>query len=161
MRSDIENSFSLYTIHVAGQQVIDPGVEAGKIIRNSPACLPGFSRQERGVFGNDNGNLANSDSEVKIYLMTYHSAKGLDFENVFIPGLNRGYRFVSELALKDDPDLESRLLYVAVTRSRENLFLSYNAGQPHVLLSKLPSDVVTEVNPAATAESTNDEEDFF
>lgn len=112
-------------------------------------------------FGNDNGNLAESDTEIKIYLMTYHSAKGLDFKNVFIPGLNRGYRLVSELALKDDPDLEGRLLYVAVTRSRENLFLSYNAGQPHVLLSKLPSDVVTEVNPAATAESTDDEEEFF
>lgn len=112
-------------------------------------------------FGNDNGNLAESDSEVKVYLMTYHSAKGLDFKNVFIPGLNRGYRLVPELSLKDDPDLEGRLLYVAVTRSRENLFLSYNASQPHALLSKLPSEIVTEVNPVATAAPTDDEEEFF
>jgi superfamily I DNA/RNA helicase len=112
-------------------------------------------------FGNDNGNLAESDTSSKVYLMTYHSAKGLDFKNVFIPGLNRGYRLVPELSLKDDPDLEGRLLYVAVTRSRENLFLSYNAGQPHALLSKLPAEIVTEVNPVATTAPADDEEEFF
>ena len=57
MRSDIENSFTFQTTLVASQKIIDPGIEACKVIRNSPAALPGFGRQERRVFGDDNGNF--------------------------------------------------------------------------------------------------------
>ena len=66
---------------------------------------------------------------------------------------------VNEKALKDDPDLARRLLFVAVTRSRRNLFISYSGAAPHPYVTGLPSAVVTEVEPQFTGQ--HDSEDFF
>lgn len=55
----------------------------------------------------------------KITLITYHSAKGLDFDNVFLP-------FCNEIQYAGDT-MSKRLFMVAMTRSRENLFISYSA----------------------------------
>jgi len=96
--------------------------------------------------GNSFGSLNDSETKPMVYLMTFHSSKGLDFKNVFIPGLNSDKVIVSRRALENDPDLDRRLLFVAVTRSRENLFLSYNSRRPHAHINNLPEAVVTEVN---------------
>lgn len=95
-------------------------------------------RQEE---GNQNVSLADFLSEVsllsdqdtdkgddaeKITLMTIHAAKGLEFKNVFIVGLEEnlfpsGQCVNSYRALEE----ERRLFYVAITRAEENCFLSY------------------------------------
>lgn len=64
-----------------------------------------------------------------VSLMTVHVAKGLEFDEVFVVGLNAGV-FPSERALEDsrDPEEERRLAYVALTRARKRIFLSCNAG---------------------------------
>jgi DNA helicase-2/ATP-dependent DNA helicase PcrA len=61
-----------------------------------------------------------------VTLMTMHAAKGLEFPHVFISGLEEGV-FPHTRALTDMTELEEerRLAYVAVTRARERLFLSY------------------------------------
>jgi DNA helicase II / ATP-dependent DNA helicase PcrA len=61
-----------------------------------------------------------------ITLMTVHSAKGLEFHTVFIAGLEEGV-FPSARSVMEEDRLEEerRLCYVAITRARENLYISY------------------------------------
>jgi DNA helicase-2/ATP-dependent DNA helicase PcrA len=61
-----------------------------------------------------------------VTLMTMHGAKGLEFSQVFLTGLEEGV-FPHSRALADEPELEEerRLAYVGVTRAMDRLFLSY------------------------------------
>ena len=62
----------------------------------------------------------------KITLMTIHSAKGLEFKNVFIVGLEENL-FPSQLSMNSYKELEEerRLFYVAITRAEEHCYLSF------------------------------------
>jgi DNA helicase-2/ATP-dependent DNA helicase PcrA len=59
--------------------------------------------------------------------MTVHSAKGLEFDAVFITGLEEGL-FPHENSMSDHDGLEEerRLMYVAITRARRRLYLSFS-----------------------------------
>ena len=72
----------------------------------------------------DNQAQAGQDA---IQLMTVHSAKGLEFDAVFITGLEEGL-FPHENSLSDADGLEEerRLMYVAITRARKRLYLSFS-----------------------------------
>ena len=61
-----------------------------------------------------------------VTLMTLHSAKGLEFDNVFLAGMEEGI-FPITRALFDDDQLEEerRLAYVGITRAKKRLFLSH------------------------------------
>ncbi len=63
--------------------------------------------------------------ENAVQLMTVHSAKGLEFDNVFITGLEDGL-FPHEQSLNDVDGLEEerRLMYVAITRARKKLYIT-------------------------------------
>ncbi len=71
---------------------------------------------------------APSSDEEKLTLSTVHSAKGLEWHSVFVISLAEG-RFPSSYAMAREEDLEEerRLFYVAVTRAKERLFLTYPA----------------------------------
>lgn len=107
--------------------------------------------------GNRYGSLAEGDSEARVFLMTYHSAKGLDFETVFMPRLS------SDTEIWRDDDARAKtLLFVALTRSRLNLFLSYT-DVIHPLLSNLPKALVRRVTvsrDSLLAKSTAADEDL-
>lgn len=62
----------------------------------------------------------------KVTLMTIHMAKGLEFKNVYIVGMEEDL-FPSQLMLSSRAELEEerRLFYVAITRAQKKLFLSY------------------------------------
>ncbi len=66
------------------------------------------------------------DSEDALHLMTVHAAKGLEFHTVFITGLEQGL-FPHENSVNEDGGLdeERRLMYVALTRARRRLYLSF------------------------------------
>jgi DNA helicase-2/ATP-dependent DNA helicase PcrA len=72
----------------------------------------------------DNQAQAGQDA---LQLMTVHSAKGLEFDAVFITGLEEGL-FPHENSAQEEGGLEEerRLMYVAITRARKRLYLSFS-----------------------------------
>ena len=93
-----------------------------------------------------------------VSLMTVHVAKGLEFDNVFLIGLNEGsfpsYR--SQMEKGDDGmEEERRLAYVAITRARKRLFLTCNSGYSYTTDSHaLPSPFFAEAGVKFPAEES-------
>jgi len=86
-----------------------------------------------------------------LQLMTMHAAKGLEFHAVFVSGLEEGlFPHEQSLLEKDGVEEERRLMYVALTRARRRLYLSF--AQTRLLHGQtrynLPSRFVDEI-PAA------------
>lgn len=88
-----------------------------------------------------------------VHLMTVHAAKGLEFPTVFITGLEYGiFPHYKSIASLEDLEEERRLFYVAMTRARRQLFLTYarmrriygrvQANPPSNFLDELPAELV-------------------
>ena len=102
----------------------------------------------------DNQAQAGQDA---VQLMTVHASKGLEFDAVFIVGLEEGL-FPHENALSDKGGLEEerRLMYVALTRARQRLYLSHAQSRmlhgrtsfnlPSRFLDELPSACVKHLS---------------
>ncbi|KYG85294.1 ATP-dependent DNA helicase [Roseivirga seohaensis] len=92
----------------------------------------------------------NQETDV-VTLMTIHSAKGLEFKNVFIVGMEEDL-FPSQMMMSSRADLEEerRLFYVAITRAKENLYFSYALSRYRYgrLLNCEPSRFIEEVDPS-------------
>lgn len=75
----------------------------------------------------DPAEVEDDKSTDYVALMTIHQAKGLEFKNVFIVGLEENL-IPSDMSLNEPGGLEEerRLFYVAITRAEENCFLSYS-----------------------------------
>jgi DNA helicase-2/ATP-dependent DNA helicase PcrA len=105
----------------------------------------------------DNQAQAGQDA---VQLMTVHSAKGLEFTSVFITGLEEGL-FPHENSINEQNGLEEerRLMYVAITRAKERLYLSHTQSRmlhgqvrfnmPSRFLEELPSDSLKWLTPKA------------
>ena len=101
-----------------GIEVLAPGVSA---VRLTPlAAFLGHASLEAGE------NQAGEGADA-VQLMTVHSAKGLEFDAVFITGLEEGL-FPHENSATEPEGLEEerRLMYVAITRARQRLYLSFS-----------------------------------
>jgi DNA helicase-2/ATP-dependent DNA helicase PcrA len=101
-------------------------------------------------------------SNAQVALMTLHAAKGLEFENVFIIGLEHGL-LPHERAGENAEDLEEerRLFFVGVTRAKTNLHVSYARyrtirGQ---FLRTIPSQFLFELGPGLMHSSVDSEDD--
>jgi len=70
--------------------------------------------------------------EDKVTLMTVHAAKGLEFDVVFLTGMEDGI-FPHQMSMYDPEQIteERRLAYVGMTRARERLFLTWAQDRPH------------------------------
>lgn len=75
--------------------------------------------------------------DTAIRLMTVHGAKGLEFESVWLPDCNEGIYPHGNLCSTEEYEEERRIFYVAMTRAKENLELSYLIGTGK--RSRLPS----------------------
>ena len=96
-----------------------------------------------------------SDENGYVTMMTLHSAKGLEFDNVFIPGMEENI-FPSIRSITEDNRLEEerRLMYVGITRARKRLYLSYANERmqyyqyahnaPSRFLKEIPARLITE-----------------
>jgi DNA helicase-2/ATP-dependent DNA helicase PcrA len=96
-----------------------PDAETGEIVSPLAAFLT-HAALEAG----DNQAQAGQDA---IQLMTVHSAKGLEFDAVFITGLEEGlFPHENSLSDLDGMEEERRLMYVAITRARKRLYLTFS-----------------------------------
>ena len=101
------------------------------------------------------------ESEDCVQLMTLHSAKGLEFKQVFLVGLEEGL-FPSQQSVVDTGRLEEerRLCYVGMTRAMQQLYLTYAESRrlygretyprPSRFLREIPAELLQEVRMRAT-----------
>jgi DNA helicase-2/ATP-dependent DNA helicase PcrA len=91
-----------------------------------------------------------------VTFMSVHSAKGLEFPVVFLAGLEEGiFPHSRSLLERDELEEERRLLYVAITRAKDKLYLLYAKnrmlyGEFH---SNAPSQFLTDIPPYVLEES--------
>lgn len=88
-----------------------------------------------------------------VKVMTIHTAKGLEFDTVFVPGLVEGQFPSSRLRNEDEYEEERRLLYVAMTRAKNMLYLStYRkkdgrfGARPSAFLSDIDTNLLDCIN---------------
>ncbi|MDR0426586.1 MAG: exodeoxyribonuclease V subunit gamma, partial [Clostridiales bacterium] len=89
-----------------------------------------------------------SDKNNSVSLATIHSAKGLEFKVVFVVGLEEGtFPDSRKAADSAEGEEERRLMYVAITRARERLYLSYAKSRFRygVRAATMPSRFLTEL----------------
>ncbi len=121
-----------------------------------PAHVVGFL-EAASLLGGDDVGPDEEQSDEKITLMTLHAAKGLEFDVVFLIGLEE-HSFPHARALAEDADPEQleeerRLAYVGITRAKHHLVLSYaqrrmvqGAPRPRRasrFLEEIPADLAT------------------
>ncbi len=100
-------------------------------------------------------NQEKKENKYGIKLMTVHASKGLEFKYVFITGLEDGlfpHQKDGESKSAEDQEEERRLFYVALTRAKEKLFLSFanfrtifgsrQINAPSEFLSDIPADLI-------------------
>ena len=103
------------------------------------------------------GEYQAADGAQALQLMTVHSAKGLEFDAVFISGLEEGlFPHENSLNQADGLEEERRLMYVALTRARRRLYLSHAQtrmlhGQTRYniasrFLEEIPEPLIRRVN---------------
>ena len=87
----------------------------------------------------------------QIPIITIHQAKGLEFDYVFLACLQEGTFPLSRTISQHELDEEKRLFYVAMTRAKKRLYLSWhrNEGnhicQPSQFIAAIPSQYKTEI----------------
>ena len=113
------------------------------------------------------------DTNARVVLMTLHSAKGLEFDLVFLAGLEEGlFPHAQSLNSNEDLEEERRLCYVGITRARQKLFLSWtpfrrsygaDAGMPAFpsrFLDEMPGDLVEGLGETGPTYVRDEEEDY-
>jgi DNA helicase-2/ATP-dependent DNA helicase PcrA len=99
--------------------------------------------------------LDHFDPNARVALMTLHSAKGLEFDVIFLAGLEEGlFPHAQSMNRKEDLEEERRLCYVGITRARRKLFLTWTpfrrsfgtgsgmASLPSRFLKEMPSELI-------------------
>jgi DNA helicase-2/ATP-dependent DNA helicase PcrA len=93
------------------------------------------------------------DSSDRVVLMTLHSAKGLEFDNVFIAGAEEGL-FPGQRSIESQEELEEerRLMYVGITRAKKRLYITHTQrrtiygmtkyNQPSRFLNEIPKEII-------------------
>jgi DNA helicase-2/ATP-dependent DNA helicase PcrA len=84
-----------------------------------------------------------------VSLMTAHASKGLEFDAVFITGLEQGLFPSTRENVDRDQEEERRLFYVALTRARKRLFLSYASDRMRYGERErtIPSEFLEDIDP--------------
>ncbi len=111
-----------------------------------------------------------SDDEVT--LMTIHSAKGLEFEVVFLVGMEEGiFPHANSLLEENGLEEERRLCYVGITRAKQRLFISNakrrmlygkdNLNMPSRFIKEIDKNLIDEENPMLEVKEKIDKNEFY
>ena len=147
----LENIKELATLALKYDNLPDGrGVE--KLLEDASLASDQDSLIER---GDSNDEIAKKENQKKsgVKLMTVHASKGLEFDTVFIVGLESGlFPHERDGETKEDNEEERRLFYVALTRARHKLFLSFanfrtifgsrQINAPSEFISDIPADLL-------------------
>lgn len=130
VRETIERSGYLAMLQAAGQAEIDRVENVEELVSNAveyekdndEASLYGFLEDVALVSDIDNYD----ESADAVVMMTIHSAKGLEFPCVFLPGMEEGmFPSFQSIGTNDELEEERRLAYVAITRAEQELCCTY------------------------------------
>lgn len=106
-----------------------------------------------------------NDEENSVRLMTVHSAKGLEFDFVFISGLEDGlfpHQRINDDITAEEREEERRLFYVALTRARKKVFLAYTETRNMFgrRQTNLPSEFIFDIPDNLMEQEVFDETNF-
>ena len=140
---ELLNSISLFIEERGDESIEETGEE-----RNAPVTLGEFLESISLLTSVDAED--GEDTSNKIALMTAHSAKGLEFPYVIVAGMEENlFPSMGMLASKTDIEEERRLFYVAMTRAKKAVWLSYASQRmrngKHE--SNSPSRFIREIDP--------------
>ena len=154
---------------------METGMPAEMEAQAAPASEPAAGEPPLAAFlthaaleAGDNQAQAGQDA---VQLMTVHASKGLEFEAVFITGLEEGiFPHDNAQASPDGLEEERRLMYVAITRARQRLYLSHAQvrmlhGQTRYnvrsrFLDEMPDEALKWLTPKNPGRSLNGDEAF-
>lgn len=165
------------------QMIIDMGEEEAERLDNLNEFVSGVIDYERSAseqpdteptltgFLEENALVADVDKYDEkadaVVMMTMHSAKGLEFPVVFLPGMEDGLFPGMQSVMGSEAEIEEerRLAYVAITRAKKKLFLTHTAqrllyGQtrynpPSRFLEEIPRELLDEQTAARPRQETN------
>jgi DNA helicase-2/ATP-dependent DNA helicase PcrA len=153
----VENLNELVNAATLFNEEFETGVEPAGEAQEDVAPVPGTHQQQVLAAFLSHASLEAGEHEATagqdaLQLMTVHSAKGLEFDAVFLGGLEEGL-FPHDNSLNEDGGIEEerRLMYVAITRARKRLYLSYAGsrmlhGQPRYgIVSRFVEEIPPEL----------------
>jgi DNA helicase-2/ATP-dependent DNA helicase PcrA len=153
----VENLNELVNAATLFAEEFEIGVEPAGEAQEDVAPVPGTHQQQVLAAFLSHASLEAGEHEAAagvdaLQLMTVHSAKGLEFDAVFLGGLEEGL-FPHDNSLNEDGGIEEerRLMYVAITRARKRLYLSYAGsrmlhGQPRYgIVSRFVEEIPAEL----------------
>tara|TARA_B100000686_G_scaffold226610_1_gene233903 strand:- start:5376 stop:7649 length:2274 start_codon:yes stop_codon:yes gene_type:complete len=121
--TDWENRWrNIEELKIKAKEIINPNLDC---LQNSLEFLSRFSLISKTDDLDNEIGIKESDNQKKVTLITLHQAKGLEFDVVFILGLEQG--ILPHVRSYDDPsqmEEERRLCYVGITRAKKHLYLS-------------------------------------
>jgi DNA helicase-2/ATP-dependent DNA helicase PcrA len=97
-----------------------------------------------------NADMEDEEDRNKVTIMTMHSAKGLEFKEVYLAGIEDGL-FPSQMSMTTEKDIEEerRLFYVALTRAEQKATISYSLNRYKWGVSQpsRPSRFIKDIHP--------------
>lgn len=162
----LENLEELVTFALRYDEIaltLDPSPEEKKRLEQSEEFQipePLQKMLEDIALQSDQDQLDDKSKRPGVKLMTIHSAKGLEFDCVFVGGMEQGlfpHDGFDEKQTIEDQEEERRLFYVAITRARKRLTLSYaltrtiygeqHFNMPSEFLSDIPTEIIDKKEP--------------
>ena len=153
----VENLNELVNAAALFHEEFETGVEPAGESQPDVAAVQGTHQQQVLAAFLSHASLEAGEHEAAagqdaLQLMTVHAAKGLEFDAVFLSGLEEGL-FPHDNSLNEDGGIEEerRLMYVALTRARKRLYLSYAGsrmlhGQPRYgIVSRFVEEIPAEL----------------
>ncbi len=157
------------------QMLIDAGEEEKDRLDNLDEFISGVIEYEKSVeeptlvgFLEENSLVADVDrydeTADAVVMMTVHSAKGLEFPVVFLPGMEDGVfpgmQTINSLTPDSDMEEERRLAYVALTRAKNKIYITRatirrmnektSCNPPSRFIGEIPPELIVEERPYNT-----------